>query len=473
MAYLNSTAIKVFPTAHRTGNNGNESAFRLSEKHLGQLLTLSIKGDKFVKEIEGVIYIVLMGHIFEVAKSTLTNIFPSATEVYAEVKSRTISEDFGEELAPFNNAITVGLDDNGQFIGINFSSSDPESNLSIKVLEKVGDNNWMVPDDSRVVLLSSDVANEVSGKLVPISKHFEIDGNGYNNTYAFEVTGGDSYFEGSVKIDTTLEVGENPSINPNITGTITRAVRDRDGNEIDKTYAKTLAHPTGELNKLQLKNGDNETIGDIITIDNVSNAGRADNVKTQVASAKIYLAGSTTSTANPSDSLYKNSGLSFTPSTGTLSATKFDGISSFVSSTSSFTGDVYLIGKKKNDGEQAYRSNSVYFDASGALTATTVSGTTITANTFNATSDERLKESIKTFEPHKSILELPVVEFDYKSDKTHHIGCIAQDLKEICPEIVHTNKEGYLTIEENKLVYLLLDEVKKLRKEIDELKKGE
>ena len=89
---------------------------------------------------------------------------------------------------------------------------------------------------------------------------------------------------------------------------------------------------------------------------------------------------------------------------------------------------------------------------------------------FNATSDRRLKENIKTFEPHKSILDLDVVEFDFKSDKSHHIGCIAQDLQEICPEIVHTSKDGYLTIEENKIVYLLLDEVKKLRKELDELK---
>lgn len=70
----------------------------------------------------------------------------------------------------------------------------------------------------------------------------------------------------------------------------------------------------------------------------------------------------------------------------------------------------------------------------------------------------------------KSILDLPVVEFDYNTDNSHHIGCIAQDLQEICPEIVHENKYGYLTIEENKLVYLLLDEVKKLKQEIEELK---
>ena len=94
----------------------------------------------------------------------------------------------------------------------------------------------------------------------------------------------------------------------------------------------------------------------------------------------------------------------------------------------------------------------------------------ITAQTFNATSDRRLKENIKTFEPHKSILDLDVVEFEFKDTKQHTIGCIAQELQEICPEIVHENSEGYLTIEENKIVYLLLDEVKKLKEEIKELK---
>ena len=49
-------------------------------------------------------------------------------------------------------------------------------------------------------------------------------------------------------------------------------------------------------------------------------------------------------------------------------------------------------------------------------------------------------------------------------------GCIAQDLQKICPEIVHEDADGYLSIEETKLVYLLLQEVKELKKEIKALK---
>ena len=92
------------------------------------------------------------------------------------------------------------------------------------------------------------------------------------------------------------------------------------------------------------------------------------------------------------------------------------------------------------------------------------------ATGFYAQSDKRLKENIKEFIPQKSILDLPVVEFDYIETKSHNIGCLAQDLQEICPEIVNETEEGYLSIEEDKLVYLLLLEVKKLKAETEILK---
>jgi hypothetical protein len=94
----------------------------------------------------------------------------------------------------------------------------------------------------------------------------------------------------------------------------------------------------------------------------------------------------------------------------------------------------------------------------------------IKATTFYATSDKRLKENIKPFNPKKSILELPVVEFDFKNSGVHQIGCLAQDLQEICPEIVSKGDDGYLSINESKIVYLLLDEVKKLKAEVEDLK---
>ena len=96
----------------------------------------------------------------------------------------------------------------------------------------------------------------------------------------------------------------------------------------------------------------------------------------------------------------------------------------------------------------------------------------IQAKTFNAISDIRKKTAIKDYVCKKSILDLPIKEFEFIDDETHtkNIGCIAQDLQEICPEIVHEDKDGYLSIEETKLIYLLLQEVKELKKEINALK---
>lgn len=96
----------------------------------------------------------------------------------------------------------------------------------------------------------------------------------------------------------------------------------------------------------------------------------------------------------------------------------------------------------------------------------------ITAVSFNATSDIRKKENIKDYRCEKSILDLPVKKFDFINGPKNQIGCIAQDLREICPEIVQEDEDGYLSIKESKIVYLLLQEVKELKEEINKIKKG-
>jgi hypothetical protein len=96
---------------------------------------------------------------------------------------------------------------------------------------------------------------------------------------------------------------------------------------------------------------------------------------------------------------------------------------------------------------------------------------TITSGSFTALSDMRLKENFQSLRPEKSILSLPTYKFDFINGNKNQIGCKAQDLQEICPEIVNEDSDGYLSIQESKIVYLLLEEVKKLRKELDELKK--
>lgn len=126
--------------------------------------------------------------------------------------------------------------------------------------------------------------------------------------------------------------------------------------------------------------------------------------------------------------------------------------------------------KREGEGSNAFidLKNIRNMSVSGNITS---SSGTIEAQSFNAKSDKRLKENIVEYSLNKSILDLPIYSYNFISDekKTKKIGCLAQDLKEICPEIVKEDDKGYLSIEENKIVYLLLDEVKKLKKRVDEL----
>ena len=103
-------------------------------------------------------------------------------------------------------------------------------------------------------------------------------------------------------------------------------------------------------------------------------------------------------------------------------------------------------------------------------TAIVVDNGTIEAASFNATSDARLKENLVPYTPKKSILDLPVYKYNFIGKDETHIGCLAQDLEKICPELVSKNEKGYLSIKETKLVYLLLKEVKKLKAELEEIK---
>ena len=91
----------------------------------------------------------------------------------------------------------------------------------------------------------------------------------------------------------------------------------------------------------------------------------------------------------------------------------------------------------------------------------------VTAASYNATSDKRLKNNIQDFTPSASILDLPLYRFDFINGAKNQIGCMAQDLQSICPEIVLEDpNNGYLSINESKIVYLLIDEIRKLKNQV-------
>lgn len=99
-----------------------------------------------------------------------------------------------------------------------------------------------------------------------------------------------------------------------------------------------------------------------------------------------------------------------------------------------------------------------------------INGGNLYAPQLYLTSDKRLKENERPYKSDKSILDLPIYKYDYINGSKNQIGCMAQDLKEICPEIVEEDEKGYLHIQESKIVYLLIEEIKKLKEEIKNLK---
>ena len=117
----------------------------------------------------------------------------------------------------------------------------------------------------------------------------------------------------------------------------------------------------------------------------------------------------------------------------------------------------------------------------------------ITAATFVTTSDKRLKENIIAFgvDDEEStldkVLKMNVVKYNYKEkddkgivcctenkndEKKIHIGLLAQELKEIYPELVCEQQNGYYGINYTELVPVLVRSIQELKQEINELKNG-
>lgn len=197
---------------------------------------------------------------------------------------------------------------------------------------------------------------------------------------------------------------------------------------------------------------------------------------------KYYLREDNVKTVNGS-SIYGSGDISVTPALKTVNSTSLTG-----------DGNIYLKEFGVTDG------NELNFKASASLTDLYVgyatmsetgakqTGYTISNYKFlkgtgsisafadlycaklYTSSDERLKENIKPYEPTTSVLDLSIKEFNYKDSKVKSVGVIAQEVQKLFPDAVSADKKsGYLSVDDRSLMYMLMAEVKKLRDRIDEL----
>lgn len=110
---------------------------------------------------------------------------------------------------------------------------------------------------------------------------------------------------------------------------------------------------------------------------------------------------------------------------------------------------------------------SVYTDAT-QLNYNPSTGT-LNAQEFNSLSDARFKENITTIDGAVAKLaELRGVEFDWVHSPGSSVGVIAQEVKEVYPQLV-TEGEEKITVNYNGLTGLLIQAVKELTARIEEL----
>jgi hypothetical protein len=100
-----------------------------------------------------------------------------------------------------------------------------------------------------------------------------------------------------------------------------------------------------------------------------------------------------------------------------------------------------------------------------------VSGSIRASQGVFANSDERLKDNINTIENAlDKVDKLRGVEFNWTGDFDTQIGVIAQEVKEVLPEVVEQDNIGHYQVNYSAIVPVLIEAIKELKNEIEELK---
>lgn len=183
----------------------------------------------------------------------------------------------------------------------------------------------------------------------------------------------------------------------------------------------------------------------------------------------------TTTSGTLTTSNVSSSKLSFNPSTGTLTATKFVGDGSGLTGISGGGGS---IGVSNNTISSVTHYPLFTTTTSGTLSAANVASSklsftpdtgTLSATIFNSLSDQKVKTNVKTISDGLSIIsQLRGVEFDWLESGKHSSGVIAQEIEEILPFLVDGNEEK--SVNYSGLIGYLISAIIELNEKIDKLK---
>ena len=246
-------------------------------------------------------------------------------------------------------------------------------------------------------------------------------------------------------------------------------------------YVQKIVNPNGSLSAQNL-------IPETTTTYNLGGSSRRWNyVYTQHinASGNIKALGYISSTSlevSSSSSTANNKAIEVSSSGGTSS-----NYGVYSTATSSGTTNYGIYGYAYN-GTNNY---GIYGYASGGTTSYGVysRGQAGGTSTWTSSSDARLKKDVKTLtgaldkvlklrgvsyywkncEEMAAAKGVPADSLDYGYDDQKHIGVIAQELEAEYPELVHTDGDGFKSVEYSTFTPILIEAVKELKAEKDEL----
>ena len=101
---------------------------------------------------------------------------------------------------------------------------------------------------------------------------------------------------------------------------------------------------------------------------------------------------------------------------------------------------------------------------------------TFTSNAATCSSDKRFKKNVSPLQNNlEKILSLQGVNYDWRVDEFpgknfnegHQIGFIAQEIEEVLPMVVQTDKDGYKSVDYSRLTPVLVEAVKEQQAIID------
>ncbi len=125
----------------------------------------------------------------------------------------------------------------------------------------------------------------------------------------------------------------------------------------------------------------------------------------------------------------------------------------------------------RNQAMDAQSTMNFYYASTGNILSLKGDGNATLMGTLNENSDITLKQNIVLIDQVlPSLLQLNAYRYDWKYlNKDKQIGFIAQEVREVYPELVKENEKGILSVNYTKFVPLLLEAVKEQQTQIESL----